>query len=91
MHPEMMRELTATEEKSQEALERLQRLAWMLERLQRRVYKAKQQEHYRDLRWALVEVGVVTKLLQAEAMPSLQEMEAWEESLLNPDETPKGV
>ncbi|MDQ3060075.1 MAG: hypothetical protein M3R45_11215 [Pseudomonadota bacterium] len=91
MHPGVMRELAATEEKSQEALERLQRLHWMLARLQRRIYKAGQREHYRDIRWAQVELGVVTRLLQADAMPTLQEMEAWEESLLHPDKSPKGV
>ena len=67
-----MKELAATEEKSQEALERLQRLDWMLARLQRRIYKAGQREHYRDMRWAQVELGVVTRLLQADAMPTLR-------------------
>ena len=86
-----MKELAATEEKSQEALERLQRLDWMLARLQRRIYRARQREHYRDMRWAQVELGVVTRLLQADAMPTLQEMQAWEESLLHPDEPPQGV
>lgn len=91
LHPEVMKELAATEAKSQEALERLQRLDWMLARLQRRIYKAGQREHYRDLRGAQVELGVVTRLLQADAMPTLQEMQAWEESLRHPDEPPQGV
>ena len=91
LHPEVMKELAATEAKSQEALERLQCLKWGLARLQRRIYKAGQREHYRDLRGAQVELGVVTRLLQADEMPTLQEMEVWEESLRHPDEPPQGV
>lgn len=89
LHPQVLAELGVSEENCQLALERLQRLQWSLERVQRRAYRQGQREHYQDLGEAMTELQMVLRLLESHVVLTTQDLQEWVGALPAPDRPPE--
>ncbi len=72
----------------EDARERLQHLETVIRRLLRRAYQRQDKASYADVRLALREFAVLSKLLAASRPPPLHELEGWEREVLDASEPP---
>ena len=89
--PDVLRAVSQQAVLVEEALERMQRLEWLLQRLQNRAYKLHRRDEYLDIRQARVESQLAQRLLRASEPPLAHEVEQWRREIDAEMSSPDGT